>query len=353
MRTARAISLLLLLQARRSMTGAELAAELEVSERTVQRDVLALAEAGVPVYADRGRAGGYRLLDGYRTRLTGLDRAEAEVLLLAGLPGPLGDMGLADPALAARLKVAGELGEAPAAGARRFHLDAPGWFRDAPAPPLLAEVARAVWGGRLLRVRYRRRPGAAEAPASGSAAGSAAGSVAGPVAAPEPVERVLRPYGLVLKAGAWYLVARPDGDAGADAHRVYRVDRLAAAEPLADRPFERDEAFDLAAFWDAKAAGFARSLLRERVTVRLSPHGLDRLPHLLDPVAVQEALATAARPDEHGRVTVRLPVESLDVGYEDLLRLGPEAEVLEPPALRRRLAEAAARAAALYAPPQR
>ncbi|MFB7471833.1 helix-turn-helix transcriptional regulator [Kitasatospora sp. NPDC056184] len=335
MRTARAISLLLLLQARRSMTGAELAAELEVSERTVQRDVLALAEAGVPVYADRGRAGGYRLLDGYRTRLTGLDRAEAEVLLLAGLPGPLGDMGLADPALAARLKVAGELGEAPAAGARRFHLDAPGWFRDAPAPPLLAAVARAVWGGRLLRVRYRRRPGADAGPDGG------------------PVERVLRPYGLVLKAGAWYLVARPDGAAPPDAHRVYRVDRLAAAEPLADRPFERDEAFDLAAFWDAKAAEFARSLLRERVTVRLTPHGLDRLPHLLEPVAVREALATAGQPDGHGRVTVRLPVESLDVGYEELLRLGPEAEVLEPPALRRRLAEAAARAAALYGPSQR
>ncbi|MER5349774.1 WYL domain-containing protein [Kitasatospora sp. NPDC002551] len=353
MRTARAISLLLLLQARRAMTGAELAAELEVSERTVQRDVLALAEAGVPVYADRGRAGGYRLLDGYRTRLTGLDRAEAEVLLLAGLPGPLGAMGLADPALAARLKVAGELGEAPAAGARRFHLDAPGWFRDAPVPPLLAEVARAVWGGWLLRVRYRRRPGAEQG----------------------GVERLLRPYGLVLKAGAWYLVARPDGDARPDGgdgdgggggdgggdgdgsgdggHRVYRVDRLAVAEPLADRPFERDEAFDLAAFWDAKAAGFARSLLRERVTVRISPHGLDRLPHLLEPVAVQEALATAGEPDGHGWVTVRLPVESLDVGYEELLRLGPEAEVLEPPALRRRLAEAAARAAALYGPPQR
>ncbi|MFF2952549.1 helix-turn-helix transcriptional regulator [Kitasatospora sp. NPDC057965] len=340
MRTARAISLLLLLQARRSMTGAELAAELEVSERTVQRDVLALAEAGVPVYADRGRAGGYRLLDGYRTRLTGLDRAEAEVLLLAGLPGPLGDMGLADPALAARLKVAGELGEAPAAGARRFHLDAPGWFRDAPVPSLLAEVARAVWGGRLLRVGYPRRSGVGSGP--------------GPAVEAITVERlrVLRPYGLVLKAGTWYLVARPDDDEAA-AHRVYRVDRLAAAEALADRPFRRDEAFDLAAFWDAKAAEFARSLLRERVTVRLSPHGLDRLPHLLEPVAVQEALATVGPPDAHGWVTVRLPVESLDVGYEELLRLGPEAEVLEPPELRRRLAEAAARAAARYGPPQR
>ncbi|MFB6889529.1 helix-turn-helix transcriptional regulator [Kitasatospora sp. NPDC056327] len=342
MRAARAISLLLLLQARRAMTGAELAAELEVSERTVQRDVLALAEAGVPVYADRGRAGGYRLLDGYRTRLTGLDRAEAEVLLLAGLPGPLGDMGLADPALAARLKVAGELGEAPSEGARRFHLDAPGWFRDTPVPPLLAEVSRALWDGRLLRVRYRRRPEA------------------------EPVGRVLRPSGLVLKAGTWYLVARPEdgpadgapapgGPGGPGEHRVYRVDRLAAAEP-SERRFEpdpADRAFDLAAFWDAGAAEFARSLLRETVTVRLSPLGLERLPRLLDAVAAREALAGAGEPDGHGWVTVRLPVESLDVGYEDVLRLGPEAEVLGPPALRGRLAEAAARSAALYGGAQR
>ncbi|MFD4909288.1 helix-turn-helix transcriptional regulator [Kitasatospora purpeofusca] len=339
MRTARAISLLLLLQARRSMTGAELAAELEVSERTVQRDVLALAEAGVPVYADRGRAGGYRLLDGYRTRLTGLDRAEAEVLLLAGLPGPLQDMGLADPALAARLKVTGELGGAPAAGARRFHLDAPGWFRDAPVPPLLAEVARAVWGGRVLRARYRRRPEA------------------------DPVERVLRPSGLVLKAGTWYLVARPDGSGGepggsgeegeAAAHRVYRVDRLLAAEPSERRftPDRTEEDFDLAAFWEARAAGFARSLLRETVTLRLGPPGLALVPRLLEPLAAREALASAGEPDGQGRVTVRLPVESLDVGYEEVLRLGPEAEVLEPPALRQRFAEAAARAAALYGVP--
>ncbi|MFD7416178.1 helix-turn-helix transcriptional regulator [Kitasatospora purpeofusca] len=327
MRTARAISLLLLLQARRSMTGAELAAELEVSERTVQRDVLALAEAGVPVYSDRGRAGGYRLLDGYRTRLTGLDRAEAEVLLLAGLPGPLQDMGLADPALAARLKVTGELGGAPAAGARRFHLDAPGWFRDAPVPPLLAEVARAVWGGRVLRARYRRRPEA------------------------DPVERVLRPSGLVLKAGTWYLVARPDEQDST--HRVYRVDRLVAAAPSEHSfvPDRTDEEFDLAAFWEARAAGFARSLLRETVTLRLGPPGLALLPRLLEPLAAREALASAGEPDGQGRVTVRLPVESLDVGYEEVLRLGPEAEVLEPPALRQRFAEAAARAAALYGVP--
>ncbi|KJY31553.1 WYL domain-containing protein, partial [Streptomyces sp. NRRL S-495] len=189
--------------------------------------------------------------------------------------------------------------------------------------------ARAVWGGRLLRARYRRRPEA------------------------DPVERVLRPAGLVLKAGTWYLVARPDEE-GAE-HRVYRVDRLVAAEPRErwSAPDRADETFDLAAFWEARAEGFARSLLRETLTVRLSPLGLERLPHLLEPVAAREALASAGPPDGDGRVTVRLPVESLEVGYEEILRLGPEAEVLEPPALRQRLAGAAARTAALYGPPQR
>ncbi|PLW73648.1 transcriptional regulator, partial [Streptomyces sp. DJ] len=109
MRAARLIHLVLLLQARGSMTGTELARELEVSERTVARDAAALSEAGVPVYAERGRAGGYRLVDGYRTRLTGLGRTEAEALFLSGVPQALREMGLADVASAARLKVTAAL----------------------------------------------------------------------------------------------------------------------------------------------------------------------------------------------------------------------------------------------------
>ncbi|MEV7598861.1 transcriptional regulator [Kitasatospora sp. NPDC089797] len=317
MRASRTIALLLLLQSRRALTAAELAAELEVSERTVQRDVAALAEAGVPVFAERGRGGGYRLVDGYRTRLTGLERAEAEVLHLAGLPGPLRDMGLAGPALAARLKVAAALGEAPAAAARRFHLDAPAWFREAGPPPLLAEVARAVWEERVLRGRYAARGGTRE--------------------------RRLEPYGLVLKAGQWYLAARgPTGRVGS-----YRVDRFETAEAGAER-FERDPEFDLAGYWAAAAAEFTRSMLRERAVVRLSPLAVEQLPVLLEATAAADALATAGPPDAEGWVTVTLPVESWEIGYLELLRLGPEAEVLRPPELRARLAAATRRAAALY-----
>ncbi|WP_199509606.1 helix-turn-helix transcriptional regulator [Nucisporomicrobium flavum] len=319
MRAARLINLVLLLQARGTLTAAELAAELEVSERTVYRDVLELSAAGVPVYAEQGRAGGYRLVGGYHTRLTGLSRAEAEALFLAGLPGPAGDMGLGEPVRAVRRKVLAALPpglrEASERAGQRFHLDAPGWFTDASPPPLLAALTRAAWQDEVLTLRYRRD---------------------------EEVTRTVEPYGLVLKNGVWYLV----GKVGADL-RSYRVDRVTAAEPTGET-FERDPAFDLPSFWAARAAEFVRRMLRDTITVRLSPYGLRALRHVAEPVAVQEATAAAGEPGPDGWVRTRLPVESLDVAYSYLLRLGPDAEVVEPPELRARLAEAAARTAALY-----
>ncbi|KNB53078.1 helix-turn-helix transcriptional regulator [Streptomyces caatingaensis] len=322
MRAARLIKLVLLLQSRPLMTGAELARRLEVSERTVARDVLALSEAGVPVYADRGRSGGYRLVGGYRTRLTGLGRTEAEALFLSGVPSALQAMGLADAASAARLKVSAallpELRDAPSTAAQRFHLDAPGWWQPAAPPPLLPAVADAVWDDRPVTVRYRRRDGA-------------------------EVERVLEPYGLVLKAGTWYVVARVDGS-----FRSYRADRFTAVTAAAGARFRRDESFDLPAFWDEHAALFARSLLRDRVVLRLTPAGARRLPHLVDRRSGEEALAAADPPDADGCVTVTLAVEGLDVAYEQLLALGPEGEVLEPVGLRERFVAAVGRMVRLY-----
>ncbi|MET7905704.1 WYL domain-containing protein [Streptomyces sp. NPDC005336] len=319
MRAARLIKMVLLLQGRPSMTGAELARELEVSERTVTRDAAALSEAGVPVYADRGRAGGYRLIGGYRTRLTGLGRAEAEALFLSGVPSALREMGLADAASAARLKVSAallpELRDASHSVAQRFHLDAPGWWQEPQTPELLPLIADAVWDDLRITVRYRRRD--------------------------TEVERELEPYGLVLKAGVWYLAARAEGD-----FRVYRVDRFAAVDPAGTR-FARIEDFDLPAFWEERAAQFARSILREKAVVRLTPDGARRLPYVTDRTAAEEA-RDAGEPDGQGRITVTLPVESYEVAYGQLLALGPEAEVLGPPELRARFAEAARRAARLY-----
>ncbi|MFF6801693.1 WYL domain-containing protein [Streptomyces sp. NPDC012616] len=323
MRAARLIKMVLLLQSRPTMTASELARELEVSERTVTRDAQALSEAGVPVYAERGRAGGYRLVGGYRTRLTGLGRGEAEALFLSGVPGALRDMGLEDVASAARLKVSAallpSLRDAPRAAAQRFHLDAPAWFREPEAPALLPVVAEAVWDDRCVRARYRRGEG--------------------------EVERELEPYGLVLKAGVWYLCARVR-EGGA--FRTYRLDRFLAAEPLQDR-FLRDEEFDLPGFWDAQAERFARSLLRAEVVVRLSEAGVGRLSYAVDPVAARDALAGAGEPDGRGWRTVSLRVESLEVAHTQLTALGPEAEVLAPAALREWFAADALRLAARYA----
>ncbi|MEU2436530.1 WYL domain-containing protein [Streptomyces rubradiris] len=322
MRAARLIKMVLLLQSRPVMTAAELARELEVSERTVTRDAQALSEAGVPVYADRGRAGGYRLVGGYRTRLTGLARGEAEALFLSGVPGALREMGLADAASAARLKVSAallpSLRDAPESAAQRFHLDAPAWFREPGTPAPLPVLAEAVWDDGRVLARYRR--------------------------ARDTVERRLEPYGLVLKAGVWYLCARV-ADNGS--FRTYRIDRFTAVDPLGER-FDRDPEFDLPGFWAEQAERFARSILRAEVVVRLSPEGVRRLPHAVDPLAARTALAEPGAPDPAGRVTVTLPVESEEVAYEQLTALGPEAEVLAPAALRERFAADAARAAALY-----
>jgi predicted DNA-binding transcriptional regulator YafY len=320
MRAARLIKMVLLLQSRPSMTAAELARELEVSERTITRDALALSEAGVPVYADRGRAGGYRLVGGYRTRLTGLARSEAEALFLSGVPGALRGMGLDDAASAARLKVSAallpSLRDAPSSAAQRFHLDAPGWYQEPETPGLLPVVAEAVWGDRRVSARYRRRDA--------------------------EVTRELEPYGLVLKAGVWYLCARAEGS-----FRVYRVDRFTAVT-LADDGFVRDGDFDLPAFWEERAADFARSILRTETVVRLTEAGARALPYVTDRAAAEEALGAAGPPDAEGRVTVTLPVESEEVAYGQLLRLGPEAEVLEPASLRALFADAADRLARLY-----
>ncbi|MFD3438385.1 helix-turn-helix transcriptional regulator [Streptomyces sp. NPDC058685] len=320
MRAARLIKMVLLLQARPSMTGAELAEELEVSERTITRDALALSEAGVPVYADRGRAGGYRLIGGYRTRLTGLGRSEAEALFLSGLPGALRDMGLEDAASAARLKVSAALlpsvSNASESAAQRFHLDAPGWYQEPRTPELLPAIAEAVWEDRRVRAAYRRQDA--------------------------EVERELEPYGLVLKAGVWYLCARAEAT-----FRVYRIDRFSSVE-RGGSFFERDEEFDLPGFWEKRAAQFARSILRAEVVLRVTERGAARLPHLTDRAAADEALSSAGPPDAEGRLTLTLPVESYQVAFGQLFALGPEVEILEPPELREQFAETAERTARLY-----
>ncbi|EFL19599.1 WYL domain-containing protein [Streptomyces sp. C] len=331
MRAARLIRMALLVQSSPGLTAASLALELGVSERTVIRDAQALQEAGVPIRSERGRTGGYRLAPGYRTRLTTLRPAEAETLYLSGMPAALRDLGLSGAADAARLKLSAtllpSLRAAAESSVHRFHLDAPAWFREPSAPELLPELARAVWADRTVELAYAR-PG-------------------------REVTRLVEPYGLVLKAGVWYVVGRvPGGPAagGAGAWRTYRVDRVTALSPApgVEEPFVRDPAFDLAAYWEEHSAAFARALLRTSVTVRVTEQGLRRLPAVVDPAGAGEALASAGVPDAAGRVTLELPVESQEVAFEQLGVLGAEVEVLAPQGLRARFQERAQALAALY-----
>ncbi|MGW1890070.1 helix-turn-helix transcriptional regulator [Streptomyces sp. NPDC002004] len=320
MRADRLLSLLLLLQNRGRMTAAELAAELEVSLRTVYRDVEALVASGVPVRTERGPLGGYRLMDGYRTRLTGLSDAEAGALFLAGAPGPARDLGFGAVLATAQLKVQAALPAGLADRTRRvqerFHLDAPAWFRDADPVAHLATVAHAVWEQRVLRAHYRRWRG--------------------------EVHRELRPLGLVLKGGIWYLVALADDDV-----RTYRVARFLAVHTT-DEVFERPVGFDLAAHWEESSRRLEAALHPETARLRISPRAQRLLPMMFG-AAGSRALKGAGAPDDEGWVRVELPVETEAVAVGDLLRLGADAEVLGPPALRAAVARSVAALADLYA----
>jgi predicted DNA-binding transcriptional regulator YafY len=323
------------------MTAADLAAELEVSVRTIYRDVESLGAAGVPVYADRGPAGGYRLLDGYRTRLTGLTASEAASLFLAGVPGPAAELGLGAMLAAAELKLLAALPpefRSRAAGVReRFHLDAPGWFREHDETPWLAAIAGAVWEQYRVRVRYVRW-------------------------GQQEVTRTLDPLGLVLKAGTWYLVASPSGpadaeagaaeadaEAGAAGARSYRMTRILSLDVLADR-FRRPADFDLAGWWQAHSRELAWRLFRGEAVVRVSPRGRELLP-ILGLAQARAAEESAGPPDADGWTRVVVPVESIDHAVADLLRLGAEAEVLAPDELRRRMAGVAHTLAEIYPRP--
>ncbi|WP_328302216.1 helix-turn-helix transcriptional regulator [Actinomycetospora sp. NBC_00405] len=331
MRASRLLSVLLLLQNRGRVTARELADELEVSIRTIYRDMDALSASGVPVYADRGPDGGYSLLEGYRTHLTGMTAEEADALALSGMPEAAAELGLGRVLAAAQLKVQaalpGELSDRAGRIAERFHLDAPGWFREADHVPTLTGVADAVWNQRVVRVRYRRWATGGREP---------------------EVERELEPLGVVLKAGTWYLVALPHGSDPGATPRTYRVARILALETL-DVRFDRPEDFDLWKYWHRRTQELTDALYQAEATVRLSPRAMELAPALLRPHTAR-ALAEGSWPtDDDGWVRAVIPIESLAHARSELLGLGAEVEVLAPVALREQMADVARTLAGLYA----
>ena len=307
MKSSRLLSILMLLQARGRVTAAALAQAMEVSERTILRDIDQLSAAGVPLWGERGRQGGFQLRAGWSTQLTGMTEPEATALLLAGLPGPATELGLGAAAASARLKMLASLPSDWRAQADRvgecLHIDPVDWYRARDTPRFLREVADAVWHGRRLRVHYESWRRAAQ--------------------------RELEPLGLVLKAGAWYLVARSVGSAGV---RTYRLASMLEVVD-AGRTFRRPRGFDLSRSWQQSAARFEAELRRLRACIHVSPRGWKRLVN----ERVQALAGPPGRPTPRLRARWRevwIPLESIEEGAHSLLAYGAEVEVVEPIALR-------------------
>ena len=321
MRADRLLRLVLLLQTRGRMTAERLASELEVSVRTIYRDIDALSAAGFPVYTERGIGGGCQLVDGYRTSLTGLSELEARALAFAAIPGAAAELGVSALAAAAHLKVLSSVStharDTITTVQRCFHLDPRGWFRSGqPEHPRLPELARAVWDGRRVQATYRRAQGRSR-------------------------PRTLSPLGLVLKDGLWYLVAGEPDDV--KTFRVSRFEDVTVLDETVDRPAD----FDLATWWDRWSDEFETGLARYPVTVRVAPEATSRLFELGDAVTRAPRQPAPAR-DTDGWERRTLMFERPDWAESMLLRLGAGVEVLEPPELRERIAATVSRLATLY-----
>jgi predicted DNA-binding transcriptional regulator YafY len=313
-RADRLLSLVLLLEARGRATAQAIAAELEVSVRTVYRDLDALAAAGVPVRTESGPGGGCRLMEGYRFPLRGLRPDEAEALLILGVPGVLRELGLDRALDAAQRQIRITAADGADDGAALVHLDMPRWFGGQEEVPCLRDLARALRARQRLAIRYLPRDGVADA---------------------RP--RVVGPLGLVNKAGLWYLVASSAGGVrDRPGARVFRVARIASARVLAE-PFERPPGFDLAAFWRRWSAEFEASRPRIPVTLRASPGALAAFGEIFGQAVLISggpALAAALPPDEDGWRVVTLSFEHERAAVGRLAGFGDQVEVVSPPSVR-------------------
>jgi predicted DNA-binding transcriptional regulator YafY len=319
MRASRLLSILIMLQLRGRLSAEELSREFEVSVRTIYRDIDHLSAAGVPVFAERGRAGGFELHQGYRTRLTGFTTSEAEALLFAGISDAASELGLGAQATAAQLKLLASLPDSVSASAQqisaRFHVDPIAWYAQPESLAHLPDLADAVWRDRRIRITYESWK--------------------------SEVVRDLDPLGLVLKNGVWYLVAAARGQP-----RSYRCANIKSLT-LLDAKAARPPRFNLPRFWKSWSTEFEKRLFSAKARVRLSPQAMRDLR------ASYPAMATAAavsqRPSlPEGWIEAEIPIEDSIQGVRQILHLGAEAEVLSPASLRAAVHAEAKRVASHY-----
>ncbi len=319
MRADRLLSLMMLLQTRGQMTAEELAAELEVSKRTIYRDIDALSIAGVPVYASGGPGGGYAVLDSYRTSLTGLNENEIRALFMLTIPGPISDLGVSQQLKAAILKLTSSFADEHHGHIdylrQRLHLDAASWFQTEEPVPHLKIVQDAAWQDRQLVLSYRRRNGMVS-------------------------EQIISPYGLVAKASIWYLVAATD-----KGMRVYRVSRIESAQ-MTQTHFARTQDFELAKFWTDWVIGYKASLPKYPVILRIAPDLIPVLPSMLgDDV---RSLIEQAQSDLEGWRVVEYTFERIEEAQTYVLGMGASVDVIAPEELRIRVLKLATDVVAHY-----
>ncbi|MBI5667145.1 MAG: YafY family transcriptional regulator [Chloroflexi bacterium] len=316
MRADRLLSIMLLLQNYHRLTARELARRLSVSERTIHRDMEALSGAGIPVVAERGTGGGWSLLDNYRTSLTGLTEAEIRALFMTHPPRLLADLGLDKAGEGAFIKLLAALPQSQRGSVefmrQRIHIDPTGWQRFEDNAALLPLLQQAVWEECELSLTYRRSDGTT-------------------------VERVVQPLGLVAKGSVWYLVAAVGGEP-----RTYRASRIEAAR-LTGQRCDRPVDFDLAAYWEQSKSEFVANLPRYPAVLRTAA---DLLPRMRAWRFTQ--VEEVSQPDERGCVTVHIRFEIEDEACDYVLSCGARVEVIEPPALRERVRQAARAILALY-----
>ncbi len=310
MRADRLIAMLMLLQTKGRMTAQELSDQLEVSTRTVYRDLDALSVSGVPVYAERGPNGGCELLERYRTNLTGLTESEVRALFMFTVPNLLADLGANKASEAAMLKLTASLPipfQKDANEVRsKLHLDAAGWFQPKDPVPYLALLQDAVWQEQRVRMAYRRGDG-------------------------RWVKRLVDPLGLVAKTSVWYLVGAIYGGMP----MVYRVSRIQSAE-VTGSSFKRPSNFDLTTFWQEWVEQFEKKQAAFSVTLRVQPEGVVSLTHQLGEGVMQLVLAAESMAQD-GSVVIELQFASVEDACQKLAGLGTAVQILAPDALRQHL----------------
>jgi predicted DNA-binding transcriptional regulator YafY len=305
MRASRLLSIQMLLETRGRMSAQALADELEVSLRTLYRDVDELTVAGVPIYAERGRNGGFQLMDGWKTTLTGLTASEAQAVFMIGLTGPAAQLGLEKEVEDAQLKLVAALPAFQRADAQRiqsrFHVDTLEWYKENDPVPHLSTVAHAVWEEKQLAIVYESWKAI--------------------------VRRTVHPLGLVIKSGIWYLVAAID-----HAPRTYRISNIQQASILNARS-ARLKKFNLAQYWNESIQRFEKDLYTSQATVLTTSAGIKKLK-LLSAAVAKALIILPTLTRKGGRYKVNIPIENIDHAASQLLSLAPDVEVIAPAELR-------------------